>query len=157
MVEVVFLLFLIDFVDKEHLQHNIRNNHQQSLLLFCVVQNYKNEVKEFIKGKDEYQFVQAFGDEAINAIWGATANYYQKEGHFPTKKQMSDFIEDIYEKQTEKSIKDEFVDIDIDSFTMMLVITFADQELGVKLDMEKLDFDKFKSLNDLAKVIIDSK
>ena len=40
---------------------------------------------------------------------------------------------------------------------MMLVITFADQELGVKLDMEKLDFDKFKSLNDLAKVILESK
>ncbi len=66
-------------------------------------------------------------------------------------------LKEIIEKQTEKTIKDEFEDIDIDSFTMMLVITFADQELGVKLDMEKLDFDKFKSLNDLAKVIVDSK
>ncbi len=66
-------------------------------------------------------------------------------------------LKTIIEKQTEKTIKNEFVDIDIDSFTMMLVITFADQELGVRLDMEQLDFDKFKSLNDLAKVIIDSK
>tara|TARA_B100000959_G_C14519325_1_gene434734 strand:- start:222 stop:449 length:228 start_codon:yes stop_codon:yes gene_type:complete len=66
-------------------------------------------------------------------------------------------LKEIIEKQTEKTIKDEFEDIDIDSFTMMLVITFADQELGVKLDMEKLDFDKFKSLNDLAKVILESK
>ena len=66
-------------------------------------------------------------------------------------------LKEIIEKQTEKTIKDEFEDIDIDSFTMMLVIAFADQELGVKLDMEKLDFDKFKSLNDLAKVILESK
>ncbi|MDA7712506.1 phosphopantetheine-binding protein [Candidatus Pelagibacter sp.] len=71
--------------------------------------------------------------------------------------QIAQKLKKIIEKQTEKTIKDEFVDIDIDSFTMMLVITFADQELGVRLDMEQLDFDKFKSLNDLAKVIIDSK
>ena len=71
--------------------------------------------------------------------------------------QIAQKLKTIIEKQTEKTIKDEFVDIDIDSFTMMLVITFADQELGVRLDMEQLDFDKFKSLNDLAKVIIDSK
>lgn len=71
--------------------------------------------------------------------------------------QIAQKLKTIIEKQTEKTIKDEFEDIDIDSFTMMLVITFADQELGVRLDMEQLDFDKFKSLNDLAKVIIDSK
>ena len=40
---------------------------------------------------------------------------------------------------------------------MMLVITFADQKLNIKLDMDKLDFDQFKSLNDLADVIIASK
>jgi len=73
------------------------------------------------------------------------------------KKEITSKLKEIIEKQTEKKIKDEFEDIDIDSFTMMLVITFADQDLGVKLDMEKLDFDKFKSLNDLAQVIIDSK
>lgn len=73
------------------------------------------------------------------------------------KKEITTKLKEIIEKQTEKKIKDEFEDIDIDSFTMMLVITFADQDLGVKLDMEKLDFDKFKSLNDLAQVIIDSK
>ena len=43
------------------------------------------------------------------------------------------------------------------SFTIMLVITFADQKLNIKLDMDKLDFDQFKSLNDLADVIIASK
>ena len=63
----------------------------------------------------------------------------------------------LIEGQTEKKIKDENQDIDIDSFTMMLVITFADQKLNIKLDMDKLDFDQFKSLNDLADVIIASK
>ena len=66
-------------------------------------------------------------------------------------------LKNLIEGQTEKKIKDENQDIDIDSFTMMLVITFADQKLNIKLDMDKLDFDKFKSLNDLADVIIASK
>ena len=73
------------------------------------------------------------------------------------KKDIIPKLKDLIEKQTEKKIQDEFQDIDIDSFTMMLVITFADQELGVKLDMEKLDFDKFKNLDDLANVILESK
>ena len=66
-------------------------------------------------------------------------------------------LKNLIEGQTEKKIKDENQDIDIDSFTMMLVITFAHQKLNIKLDMDKLDFDKFKSLNDLADVIIASK
>ena len=66
-------------------------------------------------------------------------------------------LKNLIEGQTEKKIKDENQDIDIDSFTMMLVITFADQKLNIKLDMDKLDFDQFKSLNDLADVIIASK
>ena len=56
-----------------------------------------------------------------------------------------------------KKIKDENENIDIDSFTMMLVITFADQKLNIKLDMETLDFDQFKTLSDLADVIIKNK
>jgi len=66
-------------------------------------------------------------------------------------------LKNLIEGQTEKKIKDENQDIDIDSFTMMLVITFAHQKLNTKLDMDKLDFDQFKSLNDLADVIIASK
>ena len=63
----------------------------------------------------------------------------------------------LIEEQTEKKIKSPDENIDIDSFTMMLVITFADQKLNVKLDMETLDFDKFKSLNDLADLILKNK
>ena len=66
-------------------------------------------------------------------------------------------LKNLIEGQTEEKIKDEDQDIDIDSFTMMLVITFAHQKLNIKLDMDKLDFDQFKSLNDLADVIIASK
>ena len=73
------------------------------------------------------------------------------------KSEVLNELKNLIEGQTEKKIKDENQDIDIDSFTMMLVITFADQKLNIKLDMDKLDFDQFKSLNDLADVIIASK
>ena len=66
-------------------------------------------------------------------------------------------LKELIEGQTEKKIESPDEVIDIDSFTMMLVITFAHQKLNIKLDMEKLDFDQFKSLNDLADVIIASK
>jgi len=66
-------------------------------------------------------------------------------------------LKELIEDQTEKKINSSKENIDIDSFTMMLVITFADQKLNVKLDMETLDFDKFKSLEDLANLILESK
>ena len=66
-------------------------------------------------------------------------------------------LKELIEGQTEKKIESPDTNIDIDSFTMMLVITFADQSLNVKLDMDTLDFDKFKSLNDLAAQILINK
>ena len=66
-------------------------------------------------------------------------------------------LKDLIERQTEKKIKSPDENIDIDSFTMMLVITFVDQKLKVKLDMDTLDFDKFKSLNDLANLVLTNK
>mgnify|MGYP001349430301 CR=1 FL=1 len=73
------------------------------------------------------------------------------------KEQIITQLKELIEEQTEKKINNNDEDINIDSFTMMLVITFADQKLNIKLDMDKLDFDQFKSLNDLADVIIASK
>ena len=73
------------------------------------------------------------------------------------KEQIITQLKELIEEQTEKRINNNDEDINIDSFTMMLVITFADQKLNIKLDMDKLDFDQFKSLNDLADVIIASK
>tara|TARA_Y100000816_G_C25780369_1_gene409338 strand:+ start:149 stop:376 length:228 start_codon:yes stop_codon:yes gene_type:complete len=73
------------------------------------------------------------------------------------KNEIINQLKTLIEDQTEKKIKDENENIDIDSFTMMLVITFADQKLNIKLDMETLDFDQFKTLSDLADVIIKNK
>ena len=73
------------------------------------------------------------------------------------KEQVINQLKELIENQTEEKIKNSDENINIDSFTMMLVITFADQKLNVKLDMETLDFDKFKSLNDLADLILKNK
>ena len=73
------------------------------------------------------------------------------------KEQIVTQLKELIEEQTEKRINNNDEDINIDSFTMMLVITFADQKLNIKLDMDTLDFDKFKSLNDLANLILTNK
>ena len=73
------------------------------------------------------------------------------------KEQIINQLKELIEEQTEKRINNNDEDINIDSFTMMLVITFADQKLNIKLDMDTLDFDKFKSLNDLANLILTNK
>ena len=73
------------------------------------------------------------------------------------KEQVITQLKELIEEQTEKRINNNDEDINIDSFTMMLIITFADQKLNIKLDMDTLDFDKFKSLNDLANLILTNK
>ena len=73
------------------------------------------------------------------------------------KEQIITQLKELIEEQTEKRINNNDEDINIDSFTMMLIITFADQKLNIKLDMDTLDFDKFKSLNDLANLILINK
>ena len=73
------------------------------------------------------------------------------------KEQINTQLKELIEEQTEKKINNNDEDINIDSFTMMLVITFADQKLNIKLDMDTLDFDKFKSLNDLTNLILINK
>ena len=73
------------------------------------------------------------------------------------KEQIITQLKELIEEQTEKRINNNDEDINIDSFTMMLVITFADQKLNIKLDMDTLDFDKFKSLNDFTNLILINK
>jgi acyl carrier protein len=41
----------------------------------------------------------------------------------------------------------------IDSFNMMLIITFAGEEFGVALDMNNLDFDALTSLDAFVELI----
>lgn len=45
--------------------------------------------------------------------------------------------------------------LDIDSYTMMMIISFVKEEMEVQLDMDKLDFDAFTSLDTLADLVLD--
>ena len=53
------------------------------------------------------------------------------------KNKIIEEVKKVIEKQMEIEIKDPGENFDIDSFTVMLVITFADQKLNVKLNMEQ--------------------
>lgn len=62
-------------------------------------------------------------------------------------------LKELIEEQSKAPISSFDQELDIDSFCMMLIITFTDAKLGVTLDMEILDFDDFKSVNVLADMI----
>ena len=61
-------------------------------------------------------------------------------------------VKELIEGELHISIKSDDEELDIDSFTMMLVITFIEEEAGVKLDMDSLDFDAFTSIDSLKKL-----
>ena len=68
----------------------------------------------------------------------------------------SDVIEklkNLIEEEREITIDANDQKLDIDSFTMTLIISVVNDEIGVALDMETLDFDAFTSLNTLADLI----
>ncbi len=62
-------------------------------------------------------------------------------------------LKKIIEDQMEITILNPDEPLDIDSFTMTLIITFTNEKIGVQLDMESLDLDDFKSLTSLAELI----
>jgi acyl carrier protein len=62
-------------------------------------------------------------------------------------------IKNLIEQEREIVIDSDDQKLDIDSFTMTLIISFVNDEMGVVLDMETLDFDAFTSLNTLADLI----
>ncbi len=61
-------------------------------------------------------------------------------------------VRELIEGELQISIQGDDEELDIDSFTMMLVITFIEDEAGVKLDMDSLDFDAFTSIATLKKL-----
>ena len=68
----------------------------------------------------------------------------------------SDVIEklkNLIEEEREITIDANDQKLDIDSFTMTLIISSVNEEFGVTLDMETLDFDAFTSLNTLADLV----
>ena len=61
-------------------------------------------------------------------------------------------LKGLIEEQNSIKITDADAELDIDSYTMMLVILFMKDSFGINLDMDSLDFDAFKSLNVLADI-----
>ncbi len=64
-------------------------------------------------------------------------------------------LKTLIENETKQEVSDPDEELDIDSFTMMLIITFADEQ-GAALNMESLDFDAFKSLKVLVDLIMEN-
>ena len=66
-------------------------------------------------------------------------------------------LKELIEEQEGIVINGDDEVLDIDSFCMMLIITFTDEVLGVTLDMETLEFDDFKSINVFVDMIFAQK
>ena len=62
-------------------------------------------------------------------------------------------LKTLVEEEGQIKIESDDQALDIDSFTMMLVITFVSEEFGVELDLDQLDFDVFNSLNTFADMV----
>jgi acyl carrier protein len=66
-------------------------------------------------------------------------------------------IKNLIESELNIKIKDDDQDLigtdTIDSYTMMLLISFISREYQVQLDMEKIDFDAFGSLNTITELV----
>ena len=71
------------------------------------------------------------------------------------KSEIADQLKKLIEEDTQKPIESHDQRLDLDSYTMMLTITFVKEKLGIELDMDTLDFDAFTSLNTLAELVQD--
>lgn len=63
-------------------------------------------------------------------------------------------LKDLTEHQMEVEIKSPDEPIAMDSFTMMLLVMFAEDEVGVQLNMDVLSFDEPQSLNSFSELIL---
>ena len=63
-------------------------------------------------------------------------------------------LKGMIEEMNEVTINAADEELDIDSFTMMMVISFVDEEMSTKLDMDTLDFDAFTSLDTLTDLVV---
>ncbi|MDA1089368.1 MAG: phosphopantetheine-binding protein [Proteobacteria bacterium] len=63
-------------------------------------------------------------------------------------------LKELIESETKTTIGSDDQELDIDSFMMMMVITFIDEQFNISLDMDELDFDAFTSLNSLADLVV---
>ena len=70
------------------------------------------------------------------------------------KREIIEKLKVFIEGEASIVIQDEKQKLDIDSFTMMMVITFVKMELKTELDVDKMDFDNFTSLDLLADLVL---
>ncbi len=70
-----------------------------------------------------------------------------------TRDAMAEKLKAMIEEQKQVQVPSLDAPLDLDSFMMMLVITFIDTELGVQLDLDKMDFDVFMSINTLLDLV----
>ena len=73
-----------------------------------------------------------------------------------TKYEIANKLKALIEEQNDTTIESFDAELDIDSFTMLLVITFVKEEMGVEIEMDDLDFDAFTSLNTFAELVYGS-
>jgi acyl carrier protein len=63
-------------------------------------------------------------------------------------------LQAMIEEQAEIKIASLDQRIDLDSYNMMMVITFVKEELGVELDLDQFDFDVFQSVNSFVDLVM---
>jgi acyl carrier protein len=69
------------------------------------------------------------------------------------KSEILEHLKKLIEDETEIGISDNDQKLDIDSFMMLMIISYVNDNMGVEIDMENLDFDVFTSLNTLSDLI----
>lgn len=73
-----------------------------------------------------------------------------------TKDEITGKLKTLIEEQNDITIESLDAELEIDSFTMMMVITFVKEEMGAEIEMDDLDFDAFTSLNTFADLVLKS-
>lgn len=63
-------------------------------------------------------------------------------------------LKTLIEEERAITINDNDEKLDIDSFAMMLIIMYVKENFETQLNMDKLDFDAFTSLNTLADLVL---
>ena len=71
------------------------------------------------------------------------------------RSEISRQLKKLIESEREITINSDDEKLDIDSFTMMLVIMYVKENFGIQLNLDKMDFDAFTSLNTLADLVLD--
>ena len=62
-------------------------------------------------------------------------------------------LRQLIEGELKIRVESDSQELDLDSYTLMMVILFIEEHAGVQLDMDKLDFDAFTSLTSLVSLV----